>query len=98
MMNKEERVAALHAKMEARTRTKERQKTGVIGACSVALSICLLLGLFSGVIANPAETSGMYSGAMMLFEGVGGYALVAIAAFTAAVIITVYCMRRPKKK
>ena len=98
MMTEENRIAALHEKMAARRRMQERRKTGVIGACSVVLSVCLLFVVLESGIGHGNQASGMYSGAMILFEGVGGYVLVAIIAFTAAVIITVLCMRRQNRK
>jgi len=39
----------------------------------------------------------MFSGSTMLFDGVGGYVLVAVISFIAAVIITVICIRLQKK-
>ena len=41
---------------------------------------------------QPIDAAGMY-GAILLHEGAGGYVLVAVAAFTLAVVITVICMR-----
>ena len=40
----------------------------------------------------------MYSGAIMLFEGVGGYILLAILAFMAGVVITVILLKRKKQE
>ena len=93
MMTADDRVAALHARMDARRRVQEQRKTFVIGACCILNAVCLFLFIFGSGIAHGGGTTGIYSGAMMLFEDAGGYVLVAVISFTAAVIITVLCMR-----
>ena len=92
-MTTEERVRSLHAKMDALRLTRERRKTGFVGAVGVLLAICLILLIFIVGGIHPGGTANLYSGATMLFADVGGYVLVAIIAFTAAVIITVLCIR-----
>ncbi len=96
-MRAEERVAALHMKMDARRRAKERRKTGAIGAAASALAACLFLLVFSGGRAHSGGIAGMYSGATMLFEDAGGYVLLALGAFMAGVIVTAVLQRHRKK-
>ena len=55
-----------------------------------------------GTVVAPGQTAAWGSfGAMLLREDAGGYVLVGVAAFTAAVVLTVVCMRlheREKQK
>ena len=96
-MTSEERVASLHARMDALRRMRERRKTGVIGAASAVLTICLILLVFTGGGRSAGGTVGLYSGAMMLFEEAGGYVLLAVIAFMVGVVITALCFRYRKK-
>ncbi len=97
-MTADERVAALHQRMTALRRAREKQKTGAIGAACVVLALCLSLVIFTGSGGHPGGTASMYSGAAMLFEGSGGYVLAAVIAFMAGVIVTVLLIRRKNRK
>ena len=97
-MTAEERVASLHAKMDALRRVRERRKTGAIGAASLVLTICLILLVVSAGGQHPGGAAGLYSGATMLFEDAGSYVLIAIIAFMVGVIVTVTIMRRRMKE
>ena len=96
-MTGKERVSSLHERMDRRRRTKERRKTAAIGCAAAILATGLLVLIFGGP-ARIGGASGEYSGSMMLFDHVGGYVLVGIISFTAAVIITVISMRWKKKQ
>ena len=89
----EERVASLHEKMGCRRRLHERRKTGLIGACSVVLSLCLVVCIFVGGTHN-GGTAGMYSGSTMLFEGSGGFVLVAVIAFMVGAAVAMLLIRQ----
>lgn len=60
--------------------------------------LCVVLGVscvgMLGVVTDP-ELPAMWgmSGAMLLHENAGGYVLVGVIAFAAAVVITVLCIR-----
>lgn len=97
-MTTEERVLALHARMDALRCVRERRKTGTIGAASLVLTICLILLIFSGGGLHPGGAVGLYSGATMLFEGAGAYILIAIIAFMTGVIVTIVLIRQQRKK
>ena len=90
---KQERIEALHARMVARRRARERRKTSALGLSCAVLTLCLFLLVFGESTVHSGSMAGLYSGAAMLFDGAGGYVLVAVVAFTAAVIITVSCIR-----
>ena len=97
-MTPEERVSSLHKRMEARRCTRERRKTGAIGAFNALLAVCLLLLIWGEGKAHCGSTADLYSGATMLLEGAGGYVLVSVVSFAAAVVITVTCIRFHRKQ
>jgi len=74
-------------------RSADRLKTRLLGAW------CLVLAAFTVgmtyVLSGTAQggASGMM-GSMLLFGRSGGYVLTGVAAFAAAALITVLCMRR----
>ncbi len=94
-MTAEERVAALHQRMERRRRN-EKRKTAALGAACAGLSLCLLLIIFSGA-AHAGGTGNMYSGSTMLFENAGGYVVTALLAFAIGAAVTLICRRRAER-
>ncbi len=98
MMTKEERIQALHARVAALERQRERRKTGAVGAAGAVLTVCLLFMVFGGGGTHPGGAAGLYSGATMLFEGAGPYVLIAVVAFMAGVIVTVALIKNRKKE
>jgi len=94
----DERIQSLHARMEALRRVRERRKTGAVGGGCIVITVCLMRLLFGGDISVIGGTAGMYSGASLLFGNAGGHVLVALVAFTAAVITTVLCIRWRSRK
>ena len=97
-MTAEERVAALHERMDTMRRVRERRITRVMGTAGILTAVCLILLIIKGGMAHTGGTADMYSGAIMLFEGVGGYILLAILAFMAGVVITVILLKRKKQE
>ena len=95
-MTADERLTALHKKMEALHRQRERRKTAALGSGCAGLFTVLAVLIFGG---DPGRggTAGLYSGATMLFEGAGAYVLVAVLAFTLGVMITVTLIRRKNR-
>lgn len=98
MRTNEERIQALHARMASLQRARERRKTSMIGTVSFVLTVCLLFMVFGGGGIHPGGAAGLYSGAIMLFEGAGPYVLIAVAALMAGVIVTVVLIRSRKKE
>ena len=98
MMTNEERIQALHARVAALQRQRERRKTVAVGAASVVMTVCLLFMVFGGGGIHPGGAAGLYSGATMLFEGAGPYVLIAVVAFMAGVIVSVAIIRHRKKE
>ena len=98
MMTGEERIAALHERMDALRGRRERRKTAALGVGCGVLAAGLMLLIFSESTGASGGTAGLYSGATMLFENAGGYVAAAVAAFMAGVIITVACIRTRMKR
>ena len=93
MLTAEEKVAALHKRMEALRRRREKRKTQALGISCAGLTFCLLFLVFGEGAAHRGGAAGMYSGATMLFENAGGYVLTALAAFAVGTLVTVLCIR-----
>ena len=87
------RIEALHARMEIRRRARERRKTVALGMCSSGLALCLLLFVFGEDGTHAVGFAGLYNGTTILFENAGGYVLTAVIAFMVGVLITVLCIR-----
>ena len=95
------RVARVRARTrQLRRRAREKRAIGALSALCAAL-VAALAGTISALTqASPAAGPGMY-GSMLLYQDAGGYVLVGVASFTAAVIVTALCMKyrnREKKR
>ena len=82
--------------------TRRRQRRGIYGLSAMCMLLFAALMQAAGTVVGPGqpEAWGVF-GAMLLREDAGGYVLVGVAAFTAAVVLTVVCMRlheREKQK
>ena len=84
------RVSVLHRK-------RENRLTTMLSVLCLMLTASLAGAI--GALRGPGQGSvpGLY-GAAMLFEDAGGYVLVGVLAFAAAVAITVLCFRYREKK
>ena len=66
--------------------------------CALFAALMAALGAATGLDSAAVTGTG---GAMLLYEDAGGYVLVGVASFTAAVVITALCMKyrnREKKR
>ena len=89
-------------KQRVRENTRRRQRCGIYGLSAACMLLFAVLMQAVGTVAGPGqpEAWGVF-GAMLLREDAGGYVLVGVAAFAAAVVLTVVCMRlheREKQK
>lgn len=89
-------------KQRVRETTRRRQRRGIYGLSAMCMLLFAALMQAAGTVVGPGqpEAWGVF-GAMLLREDAGGYVLVGVAAFTAAVVLTVVCMRlheREKQK
>jgi len=85
-------------KQRVRENTRRRQRREVISLSAACILLCAVLTQAAGTVVGPGQTAawGVF-GAMLLRENAGGYVLVAVVSFAAAVVITVFCTRLRKK-
>ena len=81
-------------KQRVRENTRRRQRREVISLSAACILLCAALMQTAGTVIGPGqpEAWGVF-GAMLLREDAGGYVLVAVVSFAAAVAITVLCFR-----
>ena len=87
-------------KQRVRENTRRRQRREVISLSAACILLCAALMQTAGTVVGPGQTAawGVF-GAMLLREDAGGYVLVAVVSFAAAVVITALCFRlRSKEK
>ena len=95
MYDTKKRVALVKQRMAEHRRRQARQSVQRLSALCVLLFLSLV-GTVGMVQGQPLDAAGMY-GAILLHEGVGGYVLVAVISFTAAVVTTVLCIKFRKR-
>ena len=81
-------------KQRVRENTRRRQRRGIYGLNAACMLLCAALMQTAGTVVAPGQTAawGVF-GAMLLREDAGGYVLVAVISFAAAVAITALCFR-----
>ena len=81
-------------KQRVRENTRRRQRREAISLSAACMLLCAALMQTAGTIVGPGQTAawGVF-GAMLLREDAGGYVLVAVVSFAAAVAITALCFR-----
>ena len=86
-------------KQRVRENTRRRQRREVISLSAACMLLCAALMQTAGTVVGPGqpEAWGVF-GAMLLREDAGGYVLVAVVSFAAAVVITVLCFRLRKRE
>ena len=86
-------------KQRVRENTRRRQRRGIYGLSAACMLLFAVLMQAVGTVAGPGqpEAWGVF-GAMLLREDAGGYVLVAVVSFAAAVVITALCFHLRKKE
>ena len=81
-------------KQRVRENTRRRQRREAISLSAACMLLCAALMQTAGTVVGPGQTAarGVF-GAMLLREDAGGYVLVAVVSFAAAVAITALCFR-----
>ena len=81
-------------KQRVRENTRRRQRREAISLSAACMLLFVVLTQAAGTVAGPGqpEAWGVF-GAMLLREDAGGYVLVAVVSFAAAVAITALCFR-----
>lgn len=93
MRGTDERMALAAARAKALDRQRERRRTAGLSALSGGLLAALLVTM--GELSGPGHhpLTGELTGASLLAESAGGYVLVAVLSFAAAVVVTTLCFR-----
>ena len=78
-------------------RIKEARDISLLSSVSSLLfaAVAALAGQYGG--GHRSSVPGLY-GAALLYEGAGGYMLVGVIAFAAAVVVTMLCIRRRERQ
>ena len=86
-------------KQRVRENTRRRQRRGIYGLSAACMLLCAALMQTAGTVVGPGqpEAWGVF-GSMLLRQDAGGYVLVAVVSFAAAVVITALCFRLRSKE
>ena len=86
-------------KRQIRKNTRRRQKRGIGRLSAVCMLLFAALMQAAGTVVGPGqpEAWGVF-GAMLLREDAGGYVLVGVVSFAAAVVINALCFRLKSKE
>ena len=86
------RVALVKQRVQENTRRRQRREA--ISLSAACMLLCAALMPTAGTVVGPGQTAAWGAfGAMLLREDAGGYVLVGVVSFAAAVVITVLCFR-----
>ena len=92
MYDTERRVALV--KQRVRENTRRRQRCGIYGLSAACMLLFAVLMQAADALIAPGQAAAWGSfGTMLLREDAGGYVLVAVVSFAAAVVITALCFR-----
>ena len=91
------RVALVKQRVQENTRRRQRREAISLSAVCLLLFAALMQAV--GTLIGPGQTAAWGAfGAMLLREDAGGYVLVAVVSFAAAVVITALCFRLRKRE
>ena len=86
-------------KQRVRENTRRRQRRGIYGLSAACMLLFAVLIQAAGTVVGPGQPAAWGAfGAMLLREDAGGYVLVAVVSFAAAVVITALCFRLKSKE
>ena len=92
MYDTAKRVALV--KQRVRENTRRRQRREAISLSAACMLLFAVLTQAAGIVVGPGQPEAWGAfGAMLLREDAGGYVLVAVVSFAAAVVITALCFR-----
>ena len=81
-------------KQRVRENTRRRQRCGIYGLSAACMLLFAVLMQAADALIAPGQAAAWGSfGTMLLREDAGGYVLVGVVCFAAAVVITVLCFR-----
>ena len=91
------RVALVKQRVRENTRRRQRREAISLSAFCLMLFTALAGAADALIVRGQTAVWGVF-GAMLLREDAGGYVLVAVVSFAAAVVVTVFCTRLRKKQ
>ena len=91
------RVALVKQRVRENTRRRQRREAISLSAACMLLFAVLMQAADAFAVQGQTAAWGSF-GAMLLREDAGGYVLVAVVSFAAAVVITVLCFRLRKRE
>ena len=91
------RVALVKQRVRENTRRRQRREAISLSAACMLLCAALTQAADALIVRGQTAAQGIF-GAMLLREDAGGYVLVAVVAFAAAVVITALCFHLRKKE
>ena len=94
MKTAEERIRILHERAGDLKRQSDRSAVRLLGVTTMFLSVCLVAFITRLTGIAHSMGGGGFAAASLLSESAGAYVLVAVISFAAAVIITVWCIKR----
>ena len=91
------RVALVKQRVRENTRRRQRREAISLSAACMLLCAALTQAADALIVRGHTAAQGIF-GAMLLREDAGGYVLVAVVSFAAAVVITALCFHLRKKE
>ena len=91
------RVALVKQRVREMGRQRRRREVGGLSAVCLLLFAALMQAVGTLIGQGQTAAQGVF-GAMLLREDAGGYVLVAVVSFAAAVVITALCFRLKSKE
>ena len=91
------RVALVKQRVREMGRQRRRREVGGLSAVCLLLFAALMQAVETLIGQGQTAAQGVF-GAMLLREDAGGYVLVAVVSFAAAVVITALCFHLRKKE
>ena len=86
-------------KQRVRENNRRRQRRGIYGLSAACMLLLAALMQTAGTVVGPGQPEAWGAfGAMLLREDAGGYVLVGVVCFAAAVVITALCFRLRSKE
>jgi hypothetical protein len=96
MLDADSRVVLVNSRVRARRRARSNRSIALLSSTCAVLIVCLVGIIASFGATGSGDVVGLY-GASLLFSGVGGYVLVGLICFIAAVVITLGCISYHRK-
>ncbi len=98
MRDMEERLRKMHERADELKKRRTGIENGILGTVSAILGICLIFVLSQVQCLEHGIRSGQNTGSSLLSDSVGGYVLIAVAAFLIGVIVTVLIYKTRKRR